>query len=87
MKTKQTMIVLCCLSFCLSLLIGCQSSTGTGTLVGAGLGQLIGGDSKATLIGAGVGAGVGYLLDASKEKQAAEKRGGGGVGATLHVGS
>ena len=53
---------------------GCQSSTGTGTLVGAGLGQLIGGDSKATLIGAGVGAGVGYLLDKSKEKKAVEKQ-------------
>lgn len=76
MKTKKTIMIICCISFCLSCLItgGCQSSTGTGTLVGAGLGQLIGGDSKATLIGAGVGAGVGYLIDKSKEKNAVEKQ-------------
>jgi len=65
-------VVICGMCICL-VLVGCQSSTGTGTLVGAGLGQLIGGDSKATLIGAGVGAGVGYLIDKSKEKDVAEK--------------
>lgn len=70
-KTKS--LVVCGVCVCVLLnLLGCRTSTGTGTLVGAGLGQLIGGDTKGTLIGAGIGAGVGYLIDSAKDKKAAQ---------------
>ena len=72
-KMKSFVIYGICACFLLSL-IGCQSNTGTGVLVGAGLGQLIGGDTKATLIGAGIGAGAGYIIDKSKEKKAAQEK-------------
>lgn len=45
-------------------LAGCESETGTSTLIGAGIGagagQLIGGDTESTLIGGAIGAGAGY---------------------------
>ncbi len=48
---------------------GCEEGSmngGTGALLGgglgAGIGQIAGRDTKATLIGAGIGAGAGYLL-------------------------
>lgn len=61
----------------LVFLVGCESDAQTGALVGtiagAGIGQLAGGDTKATLIGAGVGAGAGYVVgsvsDKNKEKE------------------
>jgi hypothetical protein len=76
MKTKQYIIFICCVSFCLSWLGGCQTERQTKTLAGAGIGaiagQLIGGDTKATLIGAGIGAGAGYLIGNAQDKKAAE---------------
>ena len=48
------------------------SGAALGALAGAGVGQLVGGDTEATLIGAGVGAlagaGVGHYLD-QQEKE------------------
>lgn len=47
-----------------TLLTGCSSSAGGGSLLGAGLGavlgQAIGRDTEGTLIGTGIGAAVGY---------------------------
>lgn len=55
---------------------GCQTKSQTGALAGAGIGamagQLIGGDSKATLIGAAIGTGAGYLIGNAKDKKAAQ---------------
>ncbi|MBN2138465.1 MAG: glycine zipper 2TM domain-containing protein [Sedimentisphaerales bacterium] len=52
---------------------GCQNDAqkgaGIGALVGAGAGQLIGGDTKSTLIGAGVGAGAGYMVGNERDKK------------------
>ncbi|NLK42689.1 MAG: hypothetical protein GX298_11650 [Planctomycetes bacterium] len=54
------------------LLCGCetdaQNAALLGTAIGAGAGQLIGGDTEATLIGAGVGAGAGYIIGNEKDK-------------------
>ena len=53
--------------------IGCESDAQTGTLIGslagAGIGQLAGGDTKSTLIGAGVGGGAGYALGNEQDKK------------------
>lgn len=77
MKTKKTIILLLCVSFCLSLLTGCENSAKTNALIGTGVGALIGqaagGDTGATLVGAGVGAGVGYLIGNAQDKKKAEK--------------
>jgi hypothetical protein len=74
---KNYSIVICCICFCLSLLAGgCDSSAKTNTLIGTGvgalIGQAVGGDTGATLVGAGVGAGVGYLIGNAQDKKAAE---------------
>ncbi len=52
---------------------GCESDAQTGALlgtaIGAGAGQIIGGDTKSTLIGAGVGAGAGYIIGNESDKK------------------
>ena len=57
----------------LVVLSGCQSGAQTGaaigTLAGAGIGQLAGGDTEATLIGAAVGAGAGYIFGNESDKR------------------
>ena len=59
------------------LVSGCATQGGTGATVGTGIGalagNLIGGDTEATLIGAAVGAGVGYLIGNERDKDAAAK--------------
>lgn len=63
----------------LTFIVGCQSDAQTGTaigaLAGAGIGQLAGGDTEATLIGAAVGGTAGYFLgnEGDKEKARAER--------------
>lgn len=56
---------------------GCETEAQTGSLKGAGIGaiagQLIGGDSKATMIGAAIGTGAGYLIGNAKDKEHAEE--------------
>jgi len=53
---------------------GCESEaqlgSALGALAGAGIGQLAGGDTEATLIGAAVGAGAGYMLGNETDKKA-----------------
>ena len=78
MKTRMYIHLICCICFCLSLLVsGCDSSAKTDALIGTGvgalIGQAVGGDTGATLVGAGVGAGVGYLIGNSQDKKAAEE--------------
>jgi hypothetical protein len=57
----------------LMILSGCQSGAQTGaalgTLAGAGIGQLAGGDTESTLIGAAVGAGAGYIFGNESDKR------------------
>ena len=52
---------------------GCESDAQTGaligTVIGAGAGQAIGGDTEATLIGAGVGAVGGYIIGNESDKK------------------
>ena len=58
-------------------LAGCESGGKTGALAGAGIGalagQLIGGDTKSTLIGAAVGTGAGYMIGNEKDKKHAKE--------------
>ena len=53
--------------------LGCESDAQTGaligTVIGAGAGQAIGGDTGSTLLGAGIGGGVGYMLGSEKDKK------------------
>ncbi len=59
---------------------GCQSDAQTGALIGslagAGIGQLAGGHTEATLIGAAIGGGAGYIIgnESDKEKAAIERQ-------------
>ncbi len=50
------------------LLSGCNDAQ-SGALLGAGIGQVIGGDTEATLIGAGVGYIIGNESDKAKHHQ------------------
>jgi len=63
------------LSLGVLFLAGCggeaQLGSALGALAGAGIGQLAGGDTEATLIGAAVGAGAGYILGNETDKKAA----------------
>jgi hypothetical protein len=62
---------------CAILVGGCATQGGTGAAVGTGIGalagQLIGGDTEATLIGGAIGAGVGYLIGNEQDKQSAAR--------------
>ena len=57
---------------------GCQTDAQSGSIIGslagAGIGQLAGGDTEATLIGAAIGAGTGYIFgnESDKEKTATQ---------------
>jgi len=57
-------------------LTGCGSDAQTGALIGvlagAGIGQLAGGHTEATLIGAAIGGGAGYMLGNEGDKQKAD---------------
>jgi hypothetical protein len=57
----------------LVILGGCQNGAQTGSVIGslagAGIGQLAGGDTEATLIGAAVGAGAGYIFGNESDKR------------------
>jgi hypothetical protein len=77
---KRFLLVLVPVLFCfgLFLTVGCESDAQTGALVGtaagAGIGQLAGRSTEATLIGAAVGGGAGYIVgnEGDKKKTQAE---------------
>jgi len=57
----------------LAFVAGCESDAQTGaligTVIGAGAGQAIGGDTESTLIGAGAGAVGGYIIGSERDKK------------------
>ena len=65
-------------SLSLVFIAGCESDAqtgaGVGVLGGALAGQLIGGDTKSTLIGAGAGAGLGYIVGNERDKKKAKAK-------------
>ena len=77
---KRTVTIMVVTAQILGLLIvsGCQSGAQTGSalgaLAGAGIGQLAGGDTEATLIGAAVGAGAGYIFGNESDKKKTQSR-------------
>lgn len=56
---------------------GCDSDAGNsaliGSAIGAGVGQLAGGDTEATLIGAAIGGGAGYVVGNEAEKKETDR--------------
>ncbi len=78
-KNLMTILMTAGLTFGLMLPAGCandaQSDSVIGGLAGAGIGQLAGGDTEATLIGAAIGAGTGYIFgnEGDKQKAVAER--------------
>jgi outer membrane murein-binding lipoprotein Lpp len=75
-KNLMTILIVAAVSFGSLLIAGCegdaQVGSAIGALAGAGIGQLAGGDSEATLIGAAVGGTAGYMLGNESERQKAQ---------------
>ena len=84
------MVMRAIVAACAITVAACATQGGTGAAVGTGIGalagQLLGGNTEATLVGAAVGAGIGYLIGNEKDKQSAtQMRAGeatGGLGGT-----
>ena len=72
-KQLVTLSTVAVVSVALVFIAGCESDAQTGAgiggLLGAGAGQLIGGDTESTLIGAGIGAGAGYMVGNERDKK------------------
>jgi hypothetical protein len=75
-KNLMTILIAAAVSLGLFFVAGCtndaQVGSAIGALAGAGIGQLAGGDSEATLIGAAVGGAAGYMLGNESERQKAQ---------------
>lgn len=75
-KDLITVLIVSAVSVGLVFFAGCESDAQTGaalgSLAGAGIGQLAGGDTESTLIGAAVGGGVGYILGNEGDKKKAQ---------------
>ncbi|HIJ54034.1 MAG TPA: hypothetical protein HPP66_12920 [Planctomycetes bacterium] len=75
-KRLMTICVMVAVSLALAFVVGCQSDaqigSALGALAGAGIGQLAGGDTEATLIGAAVGGGAGYMLGSEGDRKKAQ---------------
>ena len=75
-KRLMTICVMVAVSLALALIVVCQSDaqigSALGALAGAGIGQLAGGDTEATLIGAAVGGGAGYMLGSEGDRKKAQ---------------
>jgi len=75
-KNLMTILIVAAVSFGSLLIAGCegdaQVGSAIGALAGAGIGQMAGGDSEATLIGAAVGGTAGYMLGNESERQKAQ---------------
>lgn len=72
-KNFVTLSLVAAISAGLVFVGGCESDAQTGAGIGVAggalAGQLIGGDTKSTLIGAGVGAGAGYMIGNERDKK------------------
>jgi len=72
----MTILIVAAVSFGSLLIAGCESDaqvgSAIGALAGAGIGQLAGGDSEATLIGAAVGGTAGYMIGNESDRQKAQ---------------
>ena len=79
MKVIQIILFGIVMGLAFLMVSGCETEAQTkaawGTAIGAGVGQLAGGDTEATLIGAAVGGTAGYFLgnEGDKEKARAER--------------
>ena len=75
-KNLMIILIVAAVSFGSLLIAGCESDaqvgSAIGALAGAGIGQLAGGDSEATLIGAAVGGTAGYMVGNERERQKAQ---------------
>jgi uncharacterized membrane protein YhiD involved in acid resistance len=76
--SKEITIILIA-AVCLGLFVsgcenGAQTAAAIGALAGAGIGQLAGGDTEATLIGAAIGAGAGYMIGNENERDKTEAK-------------
>jgi hypothetical protein len=73
---KDLVTVLIIVIVSLVFVTGCQNEAQTGaamgTVAGAGVGQMAGGDTESTLIGAAVGGGIGYIMGNESDKQNAQ---------------
>lgn len=78
--TKKLIIISFAVAISLVLIFtpGCGSdamnSSAIGGLAGAGIGQLAGGDTEATLIGAAIGAGTGYIFGNESQRKKNDAR-------------
>lgn len=74
---KKLLTIAAILVICLGIIFmaGCescaQSGSAIGALFGAGVGQLIGGDTESTVVGAAVGGATGYMLGNEEDKRLA----------------
>ncbi len=75
-KDLVTILMIVAVSLGSAFVAGCESGAQTGSVIGAlagaGIGQLAGGDTEATLIGAAIGGGVGYMLGNEGDKKNAQ---------------
>ncbi len=75
-KDLMTILLVVAVGFGSLFVTGCESDaqvgSAIGALAGAGIGQLAGGDSEATLIGAAVGGAAGYMLGNEGDRQNAQ---------------
>ncbi len=75
-KDLMTILLVVAVGFGSLFVTGCESDaqvgSAIGALAGAGIGQLAGGDSEATLIGAAVGGAAGYMLGNEGDRRNAQ---------------
>ena len=72
-KDFVLILMVVAVSLSLAFIAGCESDAQTGaavgSLAGAGIGQLAGGNTESTLIGAAVGGGAGYMIGSERDKK------------------
>jgi outer membrane lipoprotein SlyB len=77
-KQIITIILVLTIGWITTFVAGCESDAQTGAtvgaLAGAGIGQLAGRDTEATLIGTAVGAGTGYIIGNESDKAKTQSR-------------
>jgi len=74
-KDLLTILIVVAISLGSVFISGCescaQSGSAAGALAGAGIGQIVGGDTESTLIGAAIGGTAGYMLGNESDKRLA----------------